>query len=262
MFEDSKLVIGGREFSSRLFLGTGKFSSLELMKQTLEASGASAVTVALKRANLGAGEDESANISDYLDSSKYLVLPNTSGAVNADEAARIARLGRAAGFGNFVKLEVHPDPNYLLPDPIETLKATEILVNEGFVVMPYINADPVLALRLQDAGAAAVMPLGAPIGTNRGVETRSQIEIIVEQARVPVVVDAGLGLPSHAAEAMEIGADAVMVNTAVAIASEPIAMAEAFAEAVRAGRIARLIGAPARGVRASATSPLTGFLDE
>lgn len=262
MFEDSKLVIGGREFSSRLFLGTGKFSSLELMKQTLEASGASAVTVALKRANLGAGEDESANISDYLDSSKYLVLPNTSGAVNADEAARIARLGRAAGFGNFVKLEVHPDPNYLLPDPIETLKATEILVNEGFVVMPYINADPVLALRLQDAGAAAVMPLGAPIGTNRGVETRSQIEIIVEQARVPVVVDAGLGLPSHAAEAMEIGADAVMVNTAVAIASEPIAMAEAFAEAVRAGRIARLIGASARRVRASATSPLTGFLDE
>ena len=262
MFEDSKLVIGGREFSSRLFLGTGKFSSLELMKQTLEASGASVVTVALKRANLGAGEDESANISDYLDSSKYLVLPNTSGAVNADEAARIARLGRAAGFGNFVKLEVHPDPNYLLPDPIETLKATEILVNEGFVVMPYINADPVLALRLQDAGAAAVMPLGAPIGTNRGVETRSQIEIIVEQARVPVVVDAGLGLPSHAAEAMEIGADAVMINTAVAIASEPVAMAEAFASAVKAGRTARLIGASARRVRASATSPLTGFLDE
>lgn len=262
MFKDSELIIGGRKFPSRLFLGTGKFSSLKLMKETLEASGASAVTVALKRANLGVGKDASADISDYLDSSKYLVLPNTSGAVNAEEAVRIARLGHAAGFGNFVKLEVHPDPNYLLPDPIETLKATELLAKEGFVVMPYINADPVLALRLQDAGAAAVMPLGAPIGTNRGIETRSQIEIIVEQSRVPVVVDAGLGLPSHAAEAMEIGADAVMVNTAVAIASDPAAMARAFASAVEAGRIARLIGASSRRERASATSPLTGFLDE
>ena len=262
MEKDTKLVFGDREFASRLFLGTGKFSSPEVMRDTLAQSGASVATVALKRANLGGGKDASADIADWLEPSKYLVLPNTSGAINADEAVRIARLGRAAGFGDFVKLEIHPDPNYLLPDPIETLKATELLAKEGFVVMPYINADPVLALRLQDAGAAAVMPLGAPIGTNRGIETRSQIEIIVEQSRVPVVVDAGLGLPSHAAEAMEIGADAVMVNTAVAIASNPAAMARAFASAVEAGRIARLIGASSRRERASATSPLTGFLDE
>ncbi len=256
-----KLIIGEREFSSRLFLGTGKFSSPAIMRQALSESGTSVATVALKRANLGEESDSSADIAEWLETEKYLVLPNTSGAVNAEEAIRIARLGRAAGFGDFLKLEIHPDPNYLLPDPIETLKATELLAKEGFKVMPYINADPVLAMRLQDAGAVAVMPLGSPIGTNRGVETRNQIEIIVEQCDLPVVVDAGLGMPSHAAEAMEIGASAVMINTAVAAASDPIAMAKAFASAVEAGRTAYLIGGSVRGTFASATSPLTAFLD-
>lgn len=261
MKDNDNLYIAGREFSSRLFLGTGKFSSPQTMREALAKSGASIATVALKRANLGAQADASADIADWLEPDKYLVLPNTSGATNAEEAARIARLGKAAGFGDFVKLEIHPDPNYLLPDPIETLKATEILSAEGFKVMPYINADPVLAMRLCDAGAAAVMPLGSPIGTNRGVETRGQIEIILEQCPLPVVVDAGLGLPSHAAEAMEMGAAAVMVNTAVAAASDPVAMAVAFADAVRAGRTAYLVGRSERGFCASATSPLTGFLD-
>ena len=261
MHNDSKLIIGGREFSSRLFLGTGKFASMELMKETLAKSGASVATVALKRANLRGGCDNSANIADWLEPDKYLVLPNTSGAVNAEEAVRIARLGQAAGFGDFVKLEIHPDPNYLLPDPIDTLKAAENLAKEGFKVMAYINADPVLALRLQDAGAAAVMPLGAPIGTNRGVETRGQIAVMIEQCDVPVVVDAGLGLPSHAAEAMEMGAAAVMINTAVAAAADPVAMAQAFAAAVDAGRTAFNVGSSARGIFASATSPLTGFLE-
>lgn len=261
MDNTDKLTIGGREFASRLFVGTGKFSSPEIMAEAVEASGASVATVALKRVNLS-GSDEYANLADFLDPSKYLVLPNTSGAVDAAEAVRIARLGRAAGFGDFVKLEIHPDPNYLLPDPVETLKAAEILAKEGFKVMAYMNADPVLAMRLQDAGAAALMPLGAPIGTNRGLETRAQIEIIIEQADLPVVVDAGIGLPSHAAQAMEIGADAVLVNTAIAAASNPVEMARAFSLAVRAGRAARFSGAVARLSRASATSPLTGFLDE
>lgn len=261
MDNTDKLTIGGREFASRLFVGTGKFSSPEIMAEAVEVSGASVATVALRRVNLS-GSDEYANLADYLDPSKYLVLPNTSGAVDAAEAVRIARLGRAAGFGDFVKLEIHPDPNYLLPDPVETLKAAEILAKEGFKVMAYMNADPVLAMRLQDAGAAALMPLGAPIGTNRGLETRAQIEIIVEQADLPVVVDAGIGLPSHAAQAMEIGADAVLVNTAIAAASNPVEMARAFSLAVRAGRAARLSGAAARLSHASATSPLTGFLDE
>lgn len=261
MLHDDKLVIGGREFGSRLFLGSGKFQSPEMMKEAIAASGASIATVALRRMNLGADKDESADIAEHLDSSKYLVLPNTSGAMNAEDAVRIARLGEAAGYGKFVKLEVHPDPNYLLPDPVETLFATEMLAKEGFKVLAYMNADPVLALRLQDAGAAALMPLGSPIGTNRGVETRAQIEIIIEQCDLPVVVDAGLGLPSHAAEAMEMGADAVMINTAVAIASDPVEMAKAFAKAVEAGRTAYLCGASARSLRASPTSPLTGFLD-
>ena len=257
-----KLIIGGREFSSRLFVGTGKFSSHALMRETLGKCGASLATVALKRANLSGGHDSSADIAEYLDPQKYLVVPNTSGAMNADEAVRIARLGRAAGFSDFVKLEIHPDPNYLLPDPIETLIATEMLSSEGFKVLAYMNADPALAMRLQEAGAAAVMPLGAPIGTNRGIETRAQIEIIIEQARVPVVVDAGIGLPSHAAQAMEIGADAVLVNTAIAIAKDPLKMGAAFLKAVEAGREAFLQGAgPSACQRASATSPLTGFLD-
>ncbi len=254
------LKIGGREFSSRLILGTGKFASLENMKLALAESGTSIVTVALKRVDMSEGSTME-DISDFLDTDKYMILPNTSGAQSASEAVRIARLGRAAGFGDFVKLEIHPDPNYLLPDPIETLEAAKILASEGFKVMPYINADPVLALRLQEVGAVAVMPLGAPIGSNRGVETRGQIEIIVEQCEVPVVVDAGLGLPSHAAEAMEIGASAVMVNTAVAIAKNPVAMAKAFAMAVEAGRCAYLNAQSERSFKASATSPLTAFLD-
>lgn len=261
MDNTDKLIIGGREFKSRLFVGTGKFRSPKIMAEAVEASEASVATVALKRVSLEKS-DKYANLADYLDPKKYLILPNTSGAVDADEAVRIARLGRAAGFGDFVKLEIHPDPNYLLPDPIETLKASKILADEGFKVMAYMNADPVLAMRLQDAGVAALMPLGAPIGTNRGLETRSQIEIIIEQADLPVVVDAGIGLPSHAAQAMEIGASAVLINTAIAVAENPVEMAKAFSLAVRAGRTARLSGAAATLTRASATSPLTGFLDE
>ncbi len=258
---DKKLVIGGREFSSRLFVGTGKFPSGEVMKKTLAACGTSLATVALRRANLGGAADASADILTWLEPEKYLVLPNTSGAMNANDAVRIARLGVAAGLPKFVKLEIHPDPNYLLPDPIETLKATEILAKEGFAVLPYMNADPVLAMRLQDAGAAALMPLGSPIGSNRGIETASQIEIIIEQAKLPVIVDAGIGVPSHAARAMEMGADAVLINTAIAIAADPVAMAVAFAKAVEAGRSAYLLGLAPRSSSASATSPLTGFLD-
>ena len=256
----SPLIIAGRSFRSRLFLGTGKFPSNEAMRDALAASGTEIVTVALRRADLSGRHDCSANILEFIDPEKYLVLPNTSGAINAAEAVRLARLAAAAGLPMWVKLEIHPDPAYLLPDPIETLKAAEILVKEGFVVLPYINADPVLAKRLQEAGAAAVMPLGAPIGSNRGLATRDQIRIIIEQATVPVVVDAGLGAPSHAAEAMELGADAVLVNTAIAIAADSARMAAAFKMAVQAGREAFEIGLPERLDHASATSPLTGFL--
>src|SRR5215210_4866896 len=205
------LTIAGREFRSRLMLGTGKFSSNETMAAALEASGCEIVTVALRRADLSGKHDPFANILEFINPAKYLLLPNTSGAMNAEEAVRLARLAVAAGLPNWVKLEIHPDPRYLLPDPVETLKAAEILVKEGFTVLPYINADPVLAKRLQDAGTATVMPLGSPIGSNRGIQTRDQIRIIIEQATVPVVVDAGIGAPSHAAEAMEMGADAVLV---------------------------------------------------
>ena len=254
------LIIAGRQFSSRLFLGTGKFSSNEAMRDALAASGAEIVTVALRRADLSGQRDPFANILEFIDPQRYLLLPNTSGAMNAEEAVRLARLAAAAGLPKWVKLEIHPDPTYLLPDPIETLKAAEILVNEGFVVLPYINADPVLAKRLQDVGVATVMPLGSPIGSNRGITTSDQIRIIIEQATVPVVVDAGLGAPSHAAEAMELGADAVLVNTAIAIASSPSRMAIAFKLAVQAGRDAFELGLPDPSEHASATSPLTGFL--
>ena len=220
------LKIGDREFDSRLLVGTGKFSSNESMKEALRASGSGLVTVALKRANLDSSNDPFANILDFLEPDRYLILPNTAGAMNAEEAVRIAKLAVAAGLPNWVKLEIHPDPNYLLPDPIETLKATETLVSEGFTVLPYMNADPVLAQRLQDAGAATVMPLGSPIGSNQGLDTKSQIEIIIEQASVPVVVDAGIGAPSHAAEAMELGADAVLINTAIAISLSLIHISE------------------------------------
>jgi thiazole synthase len=254
------LVIAGREIRSRLFVGTGKFPSNEAMRDALVASGAEIVTVALRRADLSGKLDPYANILEFIDPDKYLILPNTSGAMNAEEAVRLARLAAAAGLPKWVKLEIHPDPTYLLPDPIETLKAAEILVKEGFTVLPYINADPVLAKRLQEVGTATVMPLGAPIGSNRGIATRDQIRIIVEQAIVPVVVDAGIGAPSHAAEAMELGADAVLVNTAIAIASDPSRMAVAFKQAVEAGREAYEIGLPEAEDRAIATSPLTGFL--
>lgn len=219
------------------------------------------VTVALRRADLTGRKDPFANILEFIDSEKYLLLPNTSGAMNAEEAVRLARLAVAAGLPKWVKLEIHPDPRYLLPDPVETFKAAEILVKEGFTVLPYINADPVLARRLQEVGTATVMPLGSPIGSNRGVETRTQIRIIIEQATVPVVVDAGLGAPSHAAEAMELGADAVLVNTAIAVAPDPVKMAIAFAQAVEAGRTAYEVGVNSPQMFASPTSPLTGFLD-
>ena len=254
------LVIAGREFSSRLFLGTGKFSSGEVMRRALEASGTQIVTVALRRADLSGKGDPFANILEFIDSERYLLLPNTSGASTAEEALRLARLAAAAGLPKWIKLEIHPDPRYLLPDPVETLKATELLVKEGFTVLPYINADPVLAKRLQDAGAATVMPLGSPIGSNRGIETRAQIAIIIEQATVPVVVDAGIGAPSHAAEALELGADAVLVNTAVAVAGDPVRMARAFRLAVEGACEAMIAGLPMRADLAVPTSPLTAFL--
>jgi thiazole synthase len=254
------LTIAGHEFKSRLILGTGKFSSPERMREAIDASGTEMVTVALRRADLSGKHDAFANILEFIDPKRHLILPNTSGAMNAEEAVRLARLARAAGLPNWVKLEIHPDPRYLLPDPVETLKAAEILVKEGFVVLPYINADPVLAKRLQDVGAATVMPLGSPIGSNRGIQTRDQIRIIIEQATVPVVVDAGIGAPSHAAEAMEMGADAVLVNTAIAVASDPVRMAVAFKTAIEAGRAAFEIGLGTQLDTASPTSPLTAFL--
>ncbi len=254
---NDQLVIGGHKFSSRLMLGTGKFSSSEVMADALAESGTEIVTVALRRVEIKNPKD---NILSFIDRKRYVLLPNTSGARDAGEAVRLARLARAAGGGDFVKLEVTPDPNYLLPDPIETLKAAEILVKDGFLVLPYINADPILAKRLEEAGCATVMPLGSPIGSNRGLKTRDSIEIIIEMAGVPVVVDAGLGAPSHAAEAMEMGADAVLVNTAVAVAGDPSAMARAFRKGVEAGREAYLAGLGQPRKKAEASSPLTGFL--
>jgi thiazole synthase len=259
--QNQSLTIAGRTFQSRLMLGTGKFASGELMRQAIIASGTEIVTVALRRADLSGQGDPFANILDFIPDN-VLLLPNTSGANTAEEAVRLARLAVAAGMPNWVKLEIHPDPRYLLPDPIETLKAAEILVKEGFNVLPYINADPVLARRLQDIGTATVMPLGSPIGSHQGITTRGQIEIILAQATVPVVVDAGIGAPSHAAEAFEIGADAVLVNTAIAIASDPARMAKAFNGRLRSrSRSAYEIGhRRSRRTRPVATSPLTTFL--
>jgi thiazole synthase len=253
------LTIANRQFNSRLMMGTGKFASGELMRDAIVASETEIVTVALRRADLTGKGDPFANILDFIPKN-VLLLPNTSGAMNAEEAVRLARLAVAAGLPNWVKLEIHPDPRYLLPDPIETLKAAEILVKEGFIVLPYINADPVLARRLQDVGTATVMPLGSPIGSHQGIVTRRMIEIIITQATVPVVVDAGIGAPSHAAEAFEMGADAVLVNTAIAVAADPVRMAQAFKMAVEAGRSAYEIGLSEGAGEASATSPLTTFL--
>jgi len=254
------LVIGDREFRSRLIVGTGKFGSFAVMRDALAASGTEMVTVALRRVDLDAtgGPD----ILDFIDQEAYLLLPNTSGAVDADEAVRLARLARAAGMPPWIKLEVTPEPRYLLPDPVETLRAAERLVAEGFTVLPYIGADPVLAKRLEEAGCATVMPLGSWIGSNQGVRTRDAVGIIVEQATVPVVVDAGLGVPSHAAECMEMGCDAVLVNTAIAVAEDPVEMARGFRLGVEAGRRAFLAGRGPLGETAEPSSPLTGFLDK
>ncbi len=253
------LNIGGRDFSSRLFVGTGKFSSNKLMLDAILASESEMITVAMKRIDLEHEEDD--DMLHHINRDKVQFLPNTSGVRNAEEAVMAARLARDCFGTNFIKLEIHPDPKYLLPDPIETLKATEILAKEGFHILPYIQADPVLCKRLEEAGTAAVMPLGAPIGTNKGLKTRDLIEIIIEESRVPVIVDAGLGAPSHAAEAMEMGADAVLVNTAIAVAQNPIEMAIAFRLAVDAGRKAYLAGLGSQSRYAIATSPLTSFLD-
>ena len=252
-----KLIIAGKEFNSRLFIGTGKFASNQIMAEAITASDSEMVTVALRRVDI---ENPNDDMISAIDQSKCQLLPNTSGARDAAEAVRLANLARAASGINWLKLEVTPDPYYLLPDGTETLKAAEILVKDGFIVLPYINADPVLARKLQDVGTATVMPLASPIGTNQGLKTRASIEIIITQASVPVVVDAGLGLPSHAAEAMEMGADAVLVNTAIATAADPVAMAEAFKLATIAGRKAYSAGRSPEKKTASASSPLTGFL--
>jgi thiazole synthase len=251
------LVIDGHKLNSRLFVGTGKFASPELMAKAVAASGTALVTVALRRVDVNAPDDRTLSALDF---TRYRLLPNTSGARDAEEAVRVAKLSRAACRTNWVKLEVTPDPNYLLPDPVETLRAAEQLVKLGFVVLPYINADPILAKRLAEVGCATVMPLAAPIGSNRGLQTRDQLRIIIEQATVPVVVDAGLGMPSHAAEAIELGADAVLVNTAIAIAADPVRMARAFKLAVEAAELVRQSGPGDVILRARASSPLTGFL--
>ena len=256
---ESQLTIDGRTFASRLMVGTGKISSSVLMAQAIEASGTEIVTVALRRVDIENANDDMLNA---IDRDRYLLLPNTSGARDADEAVRLSRLARAATGIEWVKLEVTPDPYYLLPDPVETLKAAEVLVKEGFKVLPYINADPILAKRLEEVGTATVMPLASPIGSNRGLTTRAALEIIIEQANVPVVVDAGLGLPSHAADAMEMGADAVLVNTAIAVADDPVRMATAFKRAVEAGRLGYESGPGAVRRTAEASSPLTGFLGD
>lgn len=253
---DDQLTIGGHVFGSRLILGTGKYDTFERMRDAVEASGCELVTVAVRRVDFDApAEDITAFLPDDI-----LLLPNTAGAETADEAVRMARLARAGGLPDWIKLEVIPDPRYLLPDPVETLHAAETLLADGFTVLPYMHADPVLARRLEDLGCHAVMPLAAPIGSGRGLKLRDAIRIIVEQAGVPVVVDAGLGAPSHAAESMELGADAVLVNTAVATAEDPVAMARAFRLGVEAGRLGYLAGIMAERETATPSSPVTGVV--
>lgn len=255
----NKLVIAGREFSSRLFLGTGKFSNNTIMAQAIEASKTEMVTVAMKRIELNDHQDD---LLTHITQFKNIqLLPNTSGVRNADEAVFAAQMAREAFGTNWLKLEIHPDPRYLLPDSVETLKATEKLVKLGFVVLPYCQADPTLCKHLEEAGAATVMPLAAPIGTNKGLRMKDFLQIIIEQATVPVVVDAGIGAPSHAAEAMEMGADCCLVNTAISVAGDPVAMAEAFRIAVEAGRKAYEAGLGTVSDCAEASSPLTNFLN-
>ncbi|MBX2906899.1 MAG: thiazole synthase [Taibaiella sp.] len=252
------LKIADKEFTSRLFTGTGKFGDHHLMEEALLASGSELVTVALKRVSMD-GEDD--DILRHLHHTHINLLPNTSGVRTADEAVFAAKLAREAMQTNWLKLEIHPDPKYLMPDPIETLKAAERLVKEGFIVLPYIHADPVLCKRLEEVGVAAVMPLGAPIGSNMGLKTLEFLQIIVEQSKVPVVVDAGIGAPSHAAAAMELGADAVLVNTAIAVAGDPVAIATAFKMAVEAGRMAYNARLAPVKIHAESSSPLTDFLN-
>lgn len=251
------LIIAGKEFSSRLFTGTGKFNSNKTMGEAILASGSELVTVALKRVNIG---DKADDMLMHIQYPGINLLPNTSGVRNAKEAIFAAQLAREALGTNWIKLEIHPDPKYLLADGEETLAATRALAKEGFIVLPYIQADPVLCKKLEDAGAAAVMPLGSPIGSNQGLQTREFLRIIIEQSNVPVVVDAGLGAPSHAAEAMEMGADAVLINTAIAIANDPVRMAIAFKMAVEAGRMAFEAKLGIKSMGAHASSPLTSFL--
>lgn len=253
------LTIRDTAFSSRLFTGTGKFSSSALMREALLASGSELVTMALKRVDINDKDDD---LLAHLDHPQFHLLPNTSGARTAREAVFAAQLAREALETNWIKLEIHPDPKYLLPDPLETLQAAEELAKLGFVVLPYIHADPVLCKRLEDVGVAAVMPLGSPIGSNHGLQTRGFLRIIIEQSNVPVVVDAGIGAPSHAAEAMEMGADAVLVNTAIAVSPNPVQMAMAFKQAVEAGRLAFEAQLAQARVAAEASSPLTAFLED
>jgi len=252
-----KLLIGGIELESRLFIGTGKFANNRLIPDVVKASAAQVVTVALRRIDFDSAEE---NMLNYIPG-ECVLMPNTSGARNADEAVRIARLARASGCGNWIKIEVISDNKYLLPDNFETVKATEVLAKEGFVVLPYMSPDLMAAKRLKDAGAAAVMPLGAPIGTNKGLKTRELIKILIDEINLPIIVDAGIGKPSEAAEAMELGAAAVLVNTAIATAGDPVMMARAFGLAVEAGRTAFLSGAGTVKEFAEASSPLTGFLE-
>ncbi len=253
------LKIADKEFSSRLFTGTGKFSSSDLMREALLTSESELITVALKRVDVLNKEDD---ILHHLKHPRINLLPNTSGVRDAKEAVFAAQLAREALETNWIKLEIHPDPKYLLPDPIETLKAAEELVKLGFVVMPYIHADPVLCKRLEEVGTQCVMPLGAPIGSNKGLKTLEFLEIIIDQSTIPVIVDAGIGSPSHAAFAMEIGADAVLVNTAIAVSQQPIIMAKAFKKAVEAGRMAHNAKLAPIKLHAEASSPLTSFLTE
>lgn len=254
------LKIGDREFTSRLFVGTGKFSSPEIMLESVMASGSEMITVAMKRVNLM--NEATDDMLTHINREHVQLLPNTSGVRNAKEAILAAEMSREIFKTNFIKLEIHPDPKYLMPDPIETLKATETLASEGFIVLPYIQADPVLCKLLEEAGASAVMPLGAPIGTNRGLVTKDLLEIIIEQSNLPVVIDAGLGAPSHASQAMEMGADAVLVNTAIASAGNPVEMVKAFKLAVEAGRMAYKAKLGSVSKSAVASSPLTSFLNQ
>lgn len=253
------LTIGGREFASRLFVGTGKFPSPDIMQEAIIASGSQMITVAMKRVNML--NEATDDMLTHINREKVQLLPNTSGVRDAQEAVLAAQMSREIFHTDFIKLEIHPDPKYLMPDPIETLKATEELASLGFVVLPYVQADPVLCKLLEEAGSAAVMPLAAPIGTNKGLVTRDMLEIIIEQSRVPVIVDAGLGAPSHAADAMEMGADAVLVNTAIAVAADPVKMAYAFRLATEAGRTAFNAGLGTVSHTAQASSPLTAFLE-